>query len=114
MRQEGRAAFVNMTAAWCITCLANERVALSSPEIKAFFEQNDITYFKGDWTNQDEHISSYLAKFGRNSVPLYVFYPKNSGEPKVLPQILTVSSLIDNINQSSDVKQPASESASLN
>ena len=98
LRNEGRAVFVNMTAAWCITCLANERVALSSPQIKAFFEDNDITYLKGDWTNQDEHITNYLDKFGRNSVPLYVYYPKDSGTPKILPQILTVDSLIDNID----------------
>ena len=99
LRQDGRAVFVNMTAAWCITCLANERVALSSPKIKTFFEENDISYFKGDWTNQDENISKYLQQFGRNSVPLYVYYPKNSATPKVLPQILTVASLIQNIDE---------------
>lgn len=109
IRQQGRAAFVNMTAAWCITCLANERVALSSAEIKTFFEDNDISYFKGDWTNQDEHISNYLAEFGRNSVPLYVYYPKNSGSPKVLPQILTVSSLIENISDESTIDELADD-----
>lgn len=98
LRADGRAVFVNMTAAWCITCLANERVALSSPQIKKYFTDNDITYLKGDWTNQDEHITNYLDKFGRNSVPLYVYYPKGSGVPKVLPQILTVTTLIDSID----------------
>jgi len=98
LREDDRAVFVNMTAAWCITCLANERVALSSPKIKTFFADNDITYLKGDWTNQDAHITDYLDQFGRNSVPLYVYYPKGSGAPKVLPQILTITTLIDNID----------------
>ena len=109
LREQGLPAFVNMTAAWCITCLANERVALSSPEIKDFFEERNISYFKGDWTNQDKGISKYLAQFGRNSVPLYVYYPKNSGPPKVLPQILTVSSLIENMNDDTVNKSTASQ-----
>lgn len=116
LRQQGRPAFVNMTAAWCITCLANERVALSSPEIKTFFKDNDISYFKGDWTNQDEHISKYLAQFGRNSVPLYVYYPRNSGTPKVLPQILTVSSLIEYISdhdKNSSIEQTIKSSSPI-
>ena len=28
LRAEGRPVFVNMTAAWCVTCLVNERVAI--------------------------------------------------------------------------------------
>ena len=30
LRAEGRPVFVNMTAAWCVTCIVNERIALSS------------------------------------------------------------------------------------
>ena len=88
--------FVNMTAAWCITCLANEKVALSTSELKTYFEDNGITYLKGDWTNQDPVITSYLESFGRSSVPLYVYYP-NQGEPIVLPQILSVAGVIDSM-----------------
>ena len=86
--------FVNMTAAWCITCLANEKVALSTPEVVSHFDKHDITYMKGDWTNQDATITDYLSEFGRASVPLYVYYPPNQGKPKVLPQILTVATVI--------------------
>jgi len=95
---DGRPAFVNMTAAWCITCLANEKVALSSQELATLFDKHNITYLKGDWTNQDEEITQFLQKFGRNSVPLYVYYPPNSGEPRVLPQILTVATIVAEMN----------------
>ena len=30
LRAEGRPVFVNMTAAWCVTCLVNERVAIAT------------------------------------------------------------------------------------
>lgn len=90
LRAEGRAVFVNMTAAWCITCIVNEQVALERSDVAATFAERDIAYLKGDWTNQDEAITEVLASFGRSGVPLYVYYPAaRDAEPIVLPQILT-------------------------
>lgn len=86
-REEGPV-FVNMTADWCITCLANERVALNTSATRALFSEHGITYLKGDWTLQDPAITEYLAQYGRNGVPLYVMYWPDR-EPEVLPQILT-------------------------
>ncbi|MBL8300505.1 MAG: thioredoxin family protein [Rhodanobacteraceae bacterium] len=89
LRRNGEPVFVNMTAAWCITCLANERVALSSENFAARLRSSGIHYLKGDWTRQDASISTYLASFERSGVPLYVVYPRGSGAPEVLPQLLT-------------------------
>lgn len=89
LRAEGRPVLVNMTAAWCITCLANERVALSSPAFRRSLSENGIAYLKGDWTQRDERITRYLAQFGRNGVPVYALYPSGGGQPELLPQILT-------------------------
>ena len=89
-----KAVFVNMTAAWCVTCLVNERVALSSEAFAKALENNNVVYLKGDWTRRDEVITDYLAEFGRNGVPLYVVYPKDGSSPKVLPQILTPDAVI--------------------
>lgn len=90
LRAKGEPVFLNMTAAWCITCLVNERVALNKPSVAEAFKAGGITYLKGDWTNQDEQITRLLAEFGRSGVPLYVYYPKGPGaKPVVLPQILT-------------------------
>ncbi len=85
---EGQPALVNMTAAWCITCLVNERVALSRPAVAEAVARGGTLYLKGDWTGRDPAITAYLASFGRNGVPLYVWYPR-SGAPQVLPQVLT-------------------------
>lgn len=89
LRAEGRPVLVNMTAAWCITCLANERVALSSDAFEQRLARTGTAYLKGDWTQRDARITEYLARFGRNGVPLYVLYPTGGGEPEVLPQLLT-------------------------
>jgi thiol:disulfide interchange protein DsbD len=79
-----------MTADWCITCLANEQTSLSSDRVKQVMADNDITYMKGDWTNEDPEITAVLEQFNRPSVPLYVLYPGDvNAEPIILPQILT-------------------------
>lgn len=88
LRAEGRPVFVNMTAAWCVSCLVNERVALGTDTVKAAFKAHDVVYLKGDWTQQDAAISSFLREHGRDGVPLYVLYLPGRA-PLVLPQVLT-------------------------
>ncbi len=98
---EGKPVFLNFTAAWCISCLVNERVALSQPEVIAAFKKNSVTYLKGDWTNKDAQITDVLTKFGRSGVPLYVFYPAGKGAKSVeLPQILTPSIVLSQLQSS--------------
>lgn len=101
LQSQGTPVFLNMTAAWCITCLVNERVALRDASVRDAFKQSDIVYLKGDWTQRDAAITTLLTKFGRSGVPLYVFYPKGGGEPVVLPQILTPDIVLSAINSRS-------------
>ncbi len=98
LQAAGKPFFINMTAAWCITCLANEQTTLSSDRVIQAMQDLDITYLKGDWTNQDPEISRVLDAFNRPSVPLYVFYPGAGKEPVILPQILTPSIVVDTFN----------------
>lgn len=87
--------FVEMTAAWCITCKVNHRTSINIESTKTVFTENNVRFLIGDWTNEDPVITQYLRSFGRNGVPIYVFYGRpdeDSGqrpEPFVLPQILT-------------------------
>lgn len=88
------ATFVDVTAAWCLSCKVNERLILDTPDIQDAFKDNNVNYIVLDWTNENEYITQYLASFDRQGVPLYVFYNKE-GESKVLPQILTKKMVYD-------------------
>ncbi|MDP2409208.1 MAG: protein-disulfide reductase DsbD family protein [Pseudolabrys sp.] len=90
--------FVNMTAAWCITCLVNERTTLAAPAVQTAFKDKNIVYLKGDWTNRNPEITRLLERFGRSGVPLYVLY-RGKNEPVVLPQILTEQLVLDSLAQ---------------
>ncbi|WP_018263207.1 protein-disulfide reductase DsbD family protein [Methylobacterium sp. WSM2598] len=90
---EGRPVFLNVTAAWCITCQVNERTSLATAAVREAFRARNIAYLKGDWTNQNPEITRVLEAHGRSGVPLYLLY-RGPGEAQVLPQILTESSLL--------------------
>jgi thiol:disulfide interchange protein DsbD len=98
-RDAGEPVLVNMTAAWCITCLANERVALSSPRVASALAAKGVRYLKGDWTRRDSDITAYLESYGRSGVPLYVLYPGPGRDPVVLPQLLTVDLVLEALEQ---------------
>lgn len=97
LRGQNKPVFVNMTAAWCISCLVNERVALSRPEVGEAFAKAGITYLKGDWTREDPKITAVLKAHGRSGVPLYLYYAPGAAEAQVLPQILTPGLVIEAI-----------------
>ena len=86
--------FINFTAAWCITCLVNEKAVLSKADVKAALANKGVVYLKADWTNRDPSITTALESFGRSGVPLYVLYD-TAGQPHVQPQILTPGAFLD-------------------
>ena len=99
LRSEGTPVFIDATAAWCLTCKVNERVALQNSRIVSLFKEKNITFMVADWTRRDEAITQWLASFGRNGVPLYVYYPPGK-DPVVLPQLLTPDLVADAIGGS--------------
>jgi thiol:disulfide interchange protein DsbD len=98
LRALGQPVFLNMTAAWCITCVVNERMALSSDRVRRALLDAHVTYLKGDWTRQDPGITELLERFGRDGVPLYVFFPAGvDATPVILPQLLTEGLVLSTI-----------------
>ncbi len=87
---DGQPVFVNVTADWCITCLANERSTLSTDQIKNAFAAKSVVYLEADWTNYDPSIADFLARYDRSGIPLYLVFSGRAGEaPQILPQLLT-------------------------
>ena len=83
-----------MTAAWCVTCLVNERVAIRTDAVRKAFAADNVVYLKGDWTRQNPQITAFLRDRGRDGVPLYLYYPPGGGSPTELPQILTEGTVL--------------------
>ena len=80
---------IDFTAKWCLTCLLNDKTVLSSKAFQKLAQKHHLRLFKADWTNRSDKIKNALNRYGRNSVPLYVYYPSSKETPIILPQILT-------------------------
>ena len=94
LRAQGKPVFVNFTAAWCVTCQVNDRVALSGHRVAEAFQHDGVVYLVGDWTKKDATIAQALADHGRAGVPLYLMYGAGGGDAQVLPQILTEDTVV--------------------
>jgi len=99
LQAEGKVVMVDFTADWCVTCKVNEGTALKGQRLVDAFKAHDAVLLRADWTKRDATIAAALAEHGRAGVPLYLVYPKGSGEPVVLPQLLTEGLVIEAIEK---------------
>ncbi|WBU50403.1 thioredoxin family protein [Kosakonia pseudosacchari] len=103
-RGHGKAIFVNFTASWCITCQVNEKTSLSTQAVKAALAKTGTLYMVADSTKFNADIDDALNELGQGSLPLYVVYPADGGAPKILPQVLTPSIVVNALTQASGKK----------
>lgn len=99
-RAAGRPVFIDFTAAWCLTCKVNERIAFSSSEVHELVKARNIAMLKADWTNSDPAITRALAAFGRSGVPLYVLYEADpAAQPRLLPEVLSPAIVVNALSR---------------
>jgi thiol:disulfide interchange protein len=95
---DNRPVLINFTARWCVTCQTNKKFVLETKSVIDRLRAEGVALFEADWTHHDATITKKLESFGRNSIPLVVYYPKTKGnktaEPIFLSAILTESQLI--------------------
>lgn len=98
-QSQGRPVFVDFTASWCLSCQVNERVALTTPEVRKAFADANVALLRADWTQHDEAIAQTLASLGRSGVPAYALYVPGEASPRLLPEVLTPGIVTDAVNK---------------
>ena len=95
-RAEGRPILVDFTAAWCLNCQANKISSIEIDPVEKKLKEIGAVAMLGDFTRSDPVIAQELRKFQRSAVPLVLVYPAESNEPpKILPEILTPSIVME-------------------
>ena len=93
LAHNGRTIFVDVGAAWCLTCKVNEALIAGSKEIQARLETNVIPV-RGDWTKPNDKIAAYLKSFGRYGLPFNVVFGPGALQGIVLPELLTEEAVL--------------------
>ena len=95
----GRVVLVDVTADWCLTCKLNKALVLDRGAVAEKLASPAVTAMKADWTKPDPTITAYLAGFGRYGIPFDAVYGPGAPAGIVLPEILTVDSVMDAISR---------------
>ena len=94
---QNKIVFVDITADWCITCKVNDILVLDSKKVKNLFNSENVVLMRGDWTHEDENISSFISNWQRFGIPLNVVYGPSLEKGILFPEILTKNLIEKNV-----------------
>ena len=89
----GKLVFVDVTAAWCLTCKVNEAAVLDRDPVADRLRDPGVVAMRADWTRPEPRITAYLQSFGRYGVPLDVVYGPARPDGEALPELLSASAV---------------------
>ena len=91
--------FLDITADWCITCKFNKINVLNSKTISEFFDSQEVTLIKADWTQPNEKINKFLKKYNKFGIPFNAFYSSKFPKGIVMNEILTEKQIFETYNK---------------
>ncbi len=94
---EGQVVFVDVTAEWCVTCLANKRLVLDTDRVKAALTAEGVVAMQADWTRPDAGIAAFLERFGRYGIPFNIVFGPGAPQGLPLPELLGQAEVLEAI-----------------
>ncbi len=95
----GRVVFLDITADWCLTCIANKTLVLDRAEVAAVLGGGEVVAMQADWTRPDDGIAAFLARHGRYGIPFNAVYGPQAPEGVILPELLTNDAVMNALRQ---------------
>ena len=110
---EGRIMFVDVTADWCLTCKVNKSLVLDQGAVTDRLNGAAVVAMRADWTKPDARVSAYLASFGRYGIPFNAVYGPAAPQGIALPELLTVSVVLDALKKAAGAAETVKRTASV-
>ncbi|HVJ42834.1 MAG TPA: protein-disulfide reductase DsbD domain-containing protein [Dongiaceae bacterium] len=92
--RDHKVVFIDVTAAWCVTCQANKRLVLDQPPVADRLQQPGLVRMQADWTKPNDVIARYLAAHGRYGIPFNIVYGPAATTGIILPELLTSDAVL--------------------
>lgn len=90
----GRVVFLDVTAAWCVTCLANKSFVIDREPVASALAAPDVVLMRADWTLPDPTIAAFLERHGRYGIPFNAVYGPAAPAGLVLSELLTTDAVL--------------------
>ena len=95
--------FVDVTAAWCITCKANKSLVIEqapvAPHLRQLVEAGQLVLLQADWTRPNDDIAAFLAAYQRYGIPFNIVYGPHAIDGIQLGELLTSDAVLAALNK---------------
>ena len=95
--EEGDPVYVDFTARWCATCLANKSIAYTE-EVRRLLSERGVVLMRADKTKDNPAIDAEMRRLGRSAVPVNALYVPGR-EPVVTRELLSPGYLMEFLQQ---------------
>ena len=85
---EDKSVFLDIGAAWCKNCMANEKTVLFTDDIMAEFRAKNVVLLRGDFTKNDPVLLEWITRHERMGVPFNALYIPGEA-PVLFPELLS-------------------------
>ena len=102
--ETGRPVFIDVTAAWCITCQVNKKLVLDTDEVASAFAEKNVILLRADWTEPNTEIAALLARYGRFAIPFNLLIKNNGMPAEPFPELISTDIIMTALDS---LKDPA-------
>jgi suppressor for copper-sensitivity B len=99
----GKTVFVDVTAAWCITCTANKSLVIEqspvAPYLRRLVDAGQLVLLQADWTRPNDDIVAFLASYQRYGIPFNIVYGPHALDGIQLGELLTSDAVLAALNK---------------
>jgi suppressor for copper-sensitivity B len=99
----GKTVFVDVTAAWCITCTANKSLVIEQAPVAPYLQQlvdaGQLVLLQADWTRPNDDIAAFLASYQRYGIPFNIVYGPHALDGIQLGELLTSDAVLAALNK---------------
>ena len=94
LAKDGQVVLVDITADWCLTCKLNKYTIFNNEILNQEIKTGNIKFVQADWTLPDQKILDFLGENGRYGIPFNIVYGPKKVNGIVLPEVISVPSLL--------------------